>query len=74
MKFFVLSERPPILTTDGNITATPGEEVILTCHVTSNVAYTITWSRIDGEALSRVRYGNDKILKNCTRLYKKSVK
>ena len=34
---------------------TPGGEIALTCHVRSNVAYSITWSRVDGQQLDNFR-------------------
>uniref|UniRef100_H2YT90 Ig-like domain-containing protein n=1 Tax=Ciona savignyi TaxID=51511 RepID=H2YT90_CIOSA len=48
-------ERPPVITTGGNQTVVPGSSVILTCHVVSNVQFSISWSRIDGRHLDRNR-------------------
>uniref|UniRef100_A0A8C4YVD5 Hemicentin-2 n=1 Tax=Gopherus evgoodei TaxID=1825980 RepID=A0A8C4YVD5_9SAUR len=44
------AEPPPYLVSPGNITALPGEGVIMSCPVSGDVAYNLTWSR-DGKVL-----------------------
>jgi len=41
---------------EGNVTVLPGEDAVLTCHVASNVAYRITWSKINGGRFDRRRF------------------
>ncbi|CAK8691082.1 unnamed protein product [Clavelina lepadiformis] len=53
--FLDVEERPPFITANGNVTVVPGNEVVLTCNVESNVQFTLTWSRVDGAALGRDR-------------------
>uniref|UniRef100_H2YT91 Ig-like domain-containing protein n=1 Tax=Ciona savignyi TaxID=51511 RepID=H2YT91_CIOSA len=55
LSFLDVEERPPVITTGGNQTVVPGSSVILTCHVVSNVQFSISWSRIDGRHLDRNR-------------------
>ncbi|XP_040895666.1 hemicentin-1 [Toxotes jaculatrix] len=43
--FLDVSEPPPAVTTDGNVTATPGSRAVLTCHVVSTVSFNLTWLR-----------------------------
>uniref|UniRef100_F6ZIH2 Hemicentin-1 n=1 Tax=Ciona intestinalis TaxID=7719 RepID=F6ZIH2_CIOIN len=55
LTFLDVEERPPVVTTDGNVTVTPGNSVVLTCHIQSNVQYSLRWSRVDGRNLDRRR-------------------
>ncbi|XP_078407396.1 LOW QUALITY PROTEIN: hemicentin-1-like [Cetorhinus maximus] len=48
--FLVVTEPPPIVETPQNVTAFPGDQVVLTCRVLGSVRYNITWMR-DGTEL-----------------------
>ncbi|XP_030391160.1 hemicentin-2 isoform X4 [Gopherus evgoodei] len=48
--YLSVTEPPPYLVSPGNITALPGEGVIMSCPVSGDVAYNLTWSR-DGKVL-----------------------
>ncbi|XP_023961842.2 hemicentin-2 isoform X1 [Chrysemys picta bellii] len=48
--YLSVTEPPPYLVPPGNITALPGEGVIMSCPVSGDVAYNLTWSR-DGKVL-----------------------
>uniref|UniRef100_A0A3B3BIE7 Hemicentin 1 n=1 Tax=Oryzias melastigma TaxID=30732 RepID=A0A3B3BIE7_ORYME len=41
---------PPAITVEGNVTASPGAQVLLTCHVVSTVSFNFTWLRAGREA------------------------
>nr|XP_061831771.1 hemicentin-1-like isoform X1 [Nerophis lumbriciformis] len=43
--FLDVSEPPPAITVQGNVTASPGTRAILTCHVASTVNFNLTWLR-----------------------------
>uniref|UniRef100_A0A665VT70 Hemicentin-1 n=1 Tax=Echeneis naucrates TaxID=173247 RepID=A0A665VT70_ECHNA len=43
--FLDVSEPPPAVTIDGNVTVTPGSNAVLTCHVVSTVNFNLTWLR-----------------------------
>ncbi|KAJ7986246.1 hypothetical protein DPEC_G00337960 [Dallia pectoralis] len=43
--FLNVSEPPPAITVDGNVTVTPGSRAVLTCHVVSTVQFNLTWHR-----------------------------
>ncbi|XP_022603168.1 hemicentin-1 [Seriola dumerili] len=43
--FLDVSEPPPAVTTEGNVTITPGSRAVLTCHVVSTVNFNLTWLR-----------------------------
>ncbi|XP_029988074.1 hemicentin-1 [Sphaeramia orbicularis] len=43
--FLDVSEPPPGITTQGNVTASPGSNAVLTCHVVSTVTFNLTWLR-----------------------------
>ncbi|XP_061594740.1 hemicentin-1 [Cololabis saira] len=43
--FLDVSEPPPAITVEGNVTASPGVSATLTCHVVSTVNFTFTWLR-----------------------------
>ncbi|XP_061739556.1 hemicentin-1 [Nerophis ophidion] len=43
--FLDVSEPPPAITVQGNVTASPGTRAILTCHVASTVSFNLTWLR-----------------------------
>ncbi|XP_028301363.1 hemicentin-1 isoform X2 [Gouania willdenowi] len=43
--FLDVSEPPPAVTVDGNVTAPPGADAVLTCHVVSTVTFNLTWLR-----------------------------
>ncbi|XP_019904855.2 hemicentin-1 isoform X2 [Esox lucius] len=43
--FLDVSEPPPAITVDGNVTVTPGSRAVLTCHVVSTVQFNLTWHR-----------------------------
>ncbi|XP_023810079.1 hemicentin-1 isoform X2 [Oryzias latipes] len=48
--FLDVSEPPPAITVEGNMTASPGARVLLTCHVVSTVSFNFTWLRGGREA------------------------
>ncbi|XP_072421818.1 hemicentin-1-like isoform X1 [Chiloscyllium punctatum] len=48
--FLVVTEPPPIVETPQNVTAFPGDQVVLTCKVLGSIRYNITWMR-DGTEL-----------------------
>ncbi|XP_068599564.1 hemicentin-1 [Brachionichthys hirsutus] len=43
--FLDVSEPPPAITVEGNVTASPGSRAVLTCHVVSTVSFNLTWLR-----------------------------
>ncbi|XP_060933914.1 hemicentin-1 [Limanda limanda] len=43
--FLDVSEPPPAITVEGNVTASPGSHAVLTCHVASTVNFNLTWLR-----------------------------
>ncbi|XP_044055859.1 hemicentin-1 isoform X2 [Siniperca chuatsi] len=43
--FLDVSEPPPAITVDGNVTVSPGSHAVLTCHVVSTVNFNLTWLR-----------------------------
>uniref|UniRef100_A0A3Q4HTJ7 Hemicentin 1 n=1 Tax=Neolamprologus brichardi TaxID=32507 RepID=A0A3Q4HTJ7_NEOBR len=43
--FLDVSEPPPAVTVQGNVTASPGSRAVLTCHVVSTVSFNLTWLR-----------------------------
>ncbi|XP_071342317.1 hemicentin-1 isoform X2 [Trachinotus anak] len=43
--FLDVSEPPPAVTVEGNVTVTPGSRAVLTCHVVSTVNFNLTWLR-----------------------------
>ncbi|XP_045905935.1 hemicentin-1 [Micropterus dolomieu] len=43
--FLDVSEPPPAITVEGNVTASPGSHAVLTCHVVSTVNFNLTWLR-----------------------------
>ncbi|XP_061680955.1 hemicentin-1 isoform X2 [Syngnathoides biaculeatus] len=43
--FLDVSEPPPTITVQGNVTASPGSQAVLTCHVVSTVSFNLTWLR-----------------------------
>ncbi|EPY80556.1 hypothetical protein CB1_000818017, partial [Camelus ferus] len=45
--FFDVSEPPPVIQVQSNVTVTPGERAVLTCLVISAVDYNLTWQRND---------------------------
>ncbi|XP_038571299.1 hemicentin-1 isoform X3 [Micropterus salmoides] len=48
--FLDVSEPPPAITVEGNVTASPGSHAVLTCHVVSTVNFNLTWLRRDHDA------------------------
>uniref|UniRef100_A0A8C3XUU2 Hemicentin-2 n=3 Tax=Chelydra serpentina TaxID=8475 RepID=A0A8C3XUU2_CHESE len=48
--YLSVTEPPPYLVPPGNITALPGEGVVMSCPVSGDVVYNLTWSR-DGKVL-----------------------
>ena len=57
-----LAEPPPRLIAPGNITASPGQDVVMSCPVLSDVPYNLTWSW-DGKA-ARPGHGRTRLLQN----------
>ncbi|XP_039667627.1 hemicentin-1 [Perca fluviatilis] len=43
--FLDVSEPPPAITVEGNVTVSPGSSAVLTCHVVSTVNFNLTWLR-----------------------------
>ncbi|XP_067452563.1 hemicentin-1 isoform X1 [Thunnus thynnus] len=43
--FLDVSEPPPAVTVNGNVTVSPGSSAVLTCHVVSTVNFNLTWLR-----------------------------
>ncbi|XP_023195302.1 hemicentin-1 [Xiphophorus maculatus] len=43
--FLDVSEPPPAITVEGNVTVSPGNHAVLTCQVVSTVAFNLTWLR-----------------------------
>ncbi|XP_065811778.1 hemicentin-1 [Labrus bergylta] len=43
--FLDVSEPPPAITVEGNVTASPGSRAVLTCRVVSTVSFNLTWLR-----------------------------
>ncbi|XP_017276034.1 hemicentin-1 isoform X1 [Kryptolebias marmoratus] len=43
--FLDVSEPPPAITVEGNVTVSPGSHAVLTCHVVSTVTFNLTWLR-----------------------------
>uniref|UniRef100_A0A3Q1B6M5 Hemicentin-1 n=1 Tax=Amphiprion ocellaris TaxID=80972 RepID=A0A3Q1B6M5_AMPOC len=43
--FLDVSEPPPAVTVEGNLTVSPGSPAVLTCHVVSTVNFNLTWLR-----------------------------
>ncbi|XP_034738598.1 hemicentin-1 isoform X2 [Etheostoma cragini] len=43
--FLDVSEPPPAITVEGNVTVCPGSSAVLTCHVVSTVSFNLTWLR-----------------------------
>ncbi|XP_061153333.1 hemicentin-1 isoform X4 [Syngnathus typhle] len=43
--FLDVSEPPPAITVEGNVTTSPGSQAVLTCHVASTVSFNLTWLR-----------------------------
>ncbi|XP_058494160.1 hemicentin-1 isoform X1 [Solea solea] len=43
--FLDVSEPPPAITVEGNVTSIPGSRAVLTCHVVSTVNFNLTWLR-----------------------------
>ncbi|XP_041648005.1 hemicentin-1 [Cheilinus undulatus] len=43
--FLDVSEPPPAITVEGNVTVSPSSHAILTCHVASTVSFNLTWLR-----------------------------
>ncbi|XP_029939526.1 hemicentin-1, partial [Salarias fasciatus] len=43
--FLDVSEPPPAVTVEGNMTVSPGASAVLTCHVVSTVTFNLTWLR-----------------------------
>ncbi|XP_028259472.1 hemicentin-1 [Parambassis ranga] len=43
--FLDVSEPPPAITVEGNVTASPGSRAVLTCHIVSTVNFNLTWLR-----------------------------
>ncbi|XP_061539337.1 LOW QUALITY PROTEIN: hemicentin-1 [Phycodurus eques] len=43
--FLDVSEPPPAITVQANVTASPGSQAVLTCHVVSTVSFNLTWLR-----------------------------
>lgn len=58
----VLSEPPPRLIAPANITASPGQDVVMSCLVLGNVPYNLTWSW-DGKA-AQPGDGRTRLLQN----------
>ncbi|XP_040926337.1 hemicentin-1 isoform X2 [Betta splendens] len=62
--FLDVSEPPPAVTADANVTAAPGARAVLTCRVASTVAFNLTWLRggVDARLDPRVRVLADRSL------------
>ncbi|XP_077463990.1 hemicentin-1 [Stigmatopora argus] len=45
LTFLDVSEPPPAITVEANVTVSPGSQAILTCHVISTVNFNLTWLR-----------------------------
>lgn len=58
----VFAEPPPRLIAPANITASPGQDVVMSCPVLSDVPYNLTWSW-DGKA-AQLRDGRTRLLQN----------
>lgn len=58
----VFAEPPPRLVAPGNITASPGQDVVMSCLVLSDVPYNLTWSW-DGKA-AQPGDGRTRLLQN----------
>ncbi|KAK4811635.1 hypothetical protein QYF61_022728 [Mycteria americana] len=58
----VFAEPPPRLIAPGNITASPGQDVVMSCPVLSDVPYNLTWSW-DGKA-AQPGDGRTRLLQN----------
>nr|XP_054608122.1 hemicentin-1 isoform X2 [Nothobranchius furzeri] len=43
--FLDVSEPPPAITVEGNVTVPPASRAVLTCHVVSTVTFNLTWLR-----------------------------
>ncbi|KAM4548643.1 hemicentin-1 isoform 1-T1 [Odontesthes bonariensis] len=43
--FLDVSEPPPAITVESNVTVSPGSSAVLTCHVVSTVNFNLTWLR-----------------------------
>uniref|UniRef100_A0A3Q2CT39 Hemicentin-1 n=1 Tax=Cyprinodon variegatus TaxID=28743 RepID=A0A3Q2CT39_CYPVA len=43
--FLDVSEPPPAITVERNVTVSPGSQAVLTCHVVSTVVFNLTWLR-----------------------------
>ncbi|XP_056893820.1 hemicentin-1 isoform X2 [Takifugu flavidus] len=43
--FLDVSEPPPAITVEGNVTASPGSRAVLACRVVSTVSFNLTWLR-----------------------------
>ncbi|XP_026178915.1 hemicentin-1 [Mastacembelus armatus] len=43
--FLDVSEPPPAVSVEGNVTISPGSHAVLTCHVVSTVKFNLTWLR-----------------------------
>uniref|UniRef100_UPI0037E9B6AB hemicentin-1 n=1 Tax=Semicossyphus pulcher TaxID=241346 RepID=UPI0037E9B6AB len=43
--FLDVSEPPPAVTVEGNVTVSPGSRAVFTCHVVSTVSFNLTWLR-----------------------------
>ncbi|XP_051929217.1 hemicentin-1 isoform X2 [Hippocampus zosterae] len=55
--FLDVSEPPPAVTVEGNVTVSPGSRAVLTCHVISTVGFNLTWLRegLDARLDPRIR-------------------
>ncbi|XP_075295707.1 hemicentin-2 [Opisthocomus hoazin] len=60
--YISVSEPPPRLIAPGNITASPGQDVVMSCPVLSDVPYNLTWSW-DGKA-AQPGHGRTRLLQN----------
>lgn len=58
----VFAEPPPRLIAPGNITASPGQDVVMSCPVLGDVPYNLTWSW-DGKA-AQPEDGRTRLLRN----------
>ncbi|KAM3875993.1 hemicentin-1 [Diretmus argenteus] len=43
--FLDVSEPPPVVTVESNVTVSPGSRAVLTCHAVSTVSFNLTWQR-----------------------------
>ncbi|XP_039576204.1 hemicentin-2 [Passer montanus] len=57
-----VSEPPPRVITPGNITASPGQDVVMSCVVLGDVPYNLTWSW-DGK-VAQPGHGRSRLLQN----------